>query len=209
MWRKGVYMWPTASSRSRFGVSIFALSAVLFLLAAQPSSAAAFRVAHPRIRRAVPKTAIPPPHVEPTTAEPRIHETDIQDWQTTLAKQTADFDAVVQRRLNELSLQLGDSQRKMQLALEQADQRLGLTETLLKFVIALLVLLLGGLLYVANQLPRRGGNSVKWKGKIPEVDIDTEEEGIVSWQKGEPSNDPVSKPGIGKDTQRPPAPIQF
>jgi len=200
-------MWPTANSRSGFAASIIVVSAVLVLLASQPSSPAEPRVPHSRIKRMVPRTTALA-HSEPARAGTLNHGSDVlvrlQDGQTTLTKQTADFSAAVQRRLSELSAQLGESQRERQLVLEQTNRRLGSTERLLKFVVALQVVLLGGLVYLASQLPQLQDKSFKWKGKIPEPDA--VEEGIVSWSTGESADGPVRKPGIIKDTHLPSAP---
>jgi hypothetical protein len=197
-------MWPTASSRSRFGVSIFALSVLLFLLASQPSSAAP-RVTHPRISRAAPKTRAPAQRGTPTAETPN-YANDVllrlQDGQTTLAKQTADFNTAVQRKMNQVSAEVGDSQRATQLVLEQTNQHIDSVNRLLKFVLTLLVLSLGGLLYAARRLSKLQGTSVKWKGKIPEPDA--EDHGIVSWRSSEAANGPIRKPQIKKDTDVPP-----
>jgi len=108
----------------------------------------------------------------------------LQDGQSTLEKQTADFNAGIQRRISQLSAGIEDSQRKTQEMLEQTAQRVDSSRRLLKLMVALLVLSWGGLLYVARQFPRLQDKSVAWKGKVPEPAPD--EEGIVSWRKGGP-----------------------
>jgi hypothetical protein len=110
----------------------------------------------------------------------------LQDGQRSLETQTADFNAGIQTRMRQLSAGIEDSERKSQEMLEQTAQRIDSTRRLLKLIVALLVLSWGGLLYVARQLPRLRDKSVAWKGKVRESAPD--EEGIVSWQKGEPLN---------------------
>jgi hypothetical protein len=110
----------------------------------------------------------------------------LQDGQRSLEKQTADFNADIQIRISQLSAGIEDSDRKTQEMLEQTARRIDSTRRLLKLIVALLVLSWGGLLYVARQLPRLQDKSVAWNGKVPEPAPD--EEGIVSWRKGEPPN---------------------
>jgi hypothetical protein len=195
-------MTPTVRNHSGFGTSIFIVNVVLFLLVPQISFATASKVAQLRIKRTVPKATVPK-YKEPATSAIFNHESGalfrLQDGQNTLAKQTADFDASVRQRLSQLSVQLADSQKETRLAVEETNQRLGSAQRLLKAVTALLVLLLGGLLYVAAQLARRPqDNSITWRGKVPEPDAD--DEGIVSWRTGETANGPVRSPGFRKDT---------
>jgi len=82
--------------------------------------------------------------------------------------------------------------------LEQTNQRINSTQRWLKSVVVLFVLSLGGLLYVALQLPRLQDNPVKWKGKVP--DMGPDEEGIVAWQSSEPANSAARKLDIKPDT---------
>jgi len=98
----------------------------------------------------------------------------LQDGQSTLEKQTADFNAGIQRRISQLSAGIEDSQRKTQEMLEQTAQRVDSSRRLLKLMVALLVLSWGGLLYVARQFPRLQDKSVAWKGKVPEPAPDEE-----------------------------------
>src|SRR5260370_39864217 len=119
-------MWRTARSRSGVdGILITVVSAFLSSLIASTSSATAARVAHSRIRSAVPK---------PAAAAGRQIATGIlnpdremllrlQDGQRTLEKQTADFNAGLQTRISELRAGIEDSDRKTQKMLEQTAQR--------------------------------------------------------------------------------------
>ncbi len=182
-------MWRTARSRSGVNSTLITVvSAFLSLLIASPSPAVAARVAHSRMRSAAPK---------PAAAAGRQIATGIlnpdremllrlQEGQRSLEKQTAEFNAGIQTRMRQLSAGIEDSERKSQEMLEQTALRIDSTRRLLKLIVALLVLSWGGLLYVARQLPRLRDKSVAWKGKVPESAPD--EEGIVSWQKGEPLN---------------------
>ncbi len=180
-------MWRTARSRSGVdGILITVVSAFLSLLIASPSSAAAARVAHSRLRSAAPKpAAVAGRHIATGILNPdREMLLRLQDGQSTLEKQTADFNAGIQRRISQLSAGIEDSQRKTQEMLEQTAQRVDSSRRLLKLIVALLVLSWGGLLYAARQFPRLQDKSVAWKGKVPEPAPD--EEGIVSWRKGGP-----------------------
>jgi len=103
----------------------------------------------------------------------------LQDGQRTLEKQTADINAAIQRQMNQLSNGIADSRRETQQMLEATSKRIDSTQRFLKIIVTLLILLCGGLLYVARQLPRSEDNSSVWKeGATPEPD----QEGIVSWK---------------------------
>ena len=159
------------------------VAALLSLLVASPSSAAAAKVAHPRMRRAAP-IAVAPAVKRPATAAILNPEREmlirLQDGQRTLEKQTADFNAAIQRQISQLSSGIVDSRRETRQMLEATGKRIDSTQRFLKLIVALLVLLCGGLLYVARQLPRLEDKSLAWKGDVkPEPD----DEGIVSWRK--------------------------
>ncbi len=182
-------MWQAA--RGRFCVYptfIAVVAVVLSVLVASPSSVAAARGAHSRIRRAAPKAAAPAVK-RPATAA--ILNTDremlirLQDGQRTLEKQTADFNTAIQRQRNQLSSGIADSRRETQQLLGTIGKRIDSTRRLLELIVALFVLLCGGLLYIARQLPKLGDKSFAWKEDVkPEPD----DEGIVSWRKGEQLN---------------------
>ena len=106
--------------------------------------------------------------------------------QSTLEQVTADFNAAIQRRMNQLSTEFADSHKQMQQMLAQTNQRINSTQRWLQSVVLLFVLSLGGLLYVARQLSRLRDNPVKWKGKVP--DMSPDEEGIIAQQSGEPAD---------------------
>jgi hypothetical protein len=204
-------------ARGRFGVEgtlITVVSAFLFLSTVLPSSAAA-RVVHSRTRRAVPKAAAPvhkaavPVHREPAPAVIFNPDSEVlsrlQDGQTSLERRTADFNAAIQRRISQLRVEVGDAQRIMQQALEQTNQRLDSAQRLLKFMLAVLVFSLGGLLYVAYQLLRLQAKPIfKWKGTVPEADPHEEE--IVSRRREEPVDGSAGKLKARKDIYAPPAP---
>jgi hypothetical protein len=204
-------MWPTIRGRSGVeGTLITVVSAFLFLLTVLPSSAAVARIAHSRIRRIAPKAAVPA-HREPAPVAIVNPDSEVllrlQDGQRTLEQRTADFNAAIQRRISQLSVEVGDSQRATQQALEQTNQRLDSARWFLKFMLAMLIFSLGGLLYVARQLSGLQDKSFKWKGKVPE--LDPHEEEIVSRRMEEPADSPARKlevREIRKDTYVPPAP---
>ncbi len=180
-------MWRTARSRSGVNSTLITVvSAFLSLLIASPSSAAAAKVAHSRIRSAAPKPAASPGRQIATgTLNPdREMLLRLQEGQRTLERQTAEFNADIQTRIRQLSGGIEDSERKTQEMLEQTALRIDSTQRLLKLIVALLVLSWGGLFYIVRLLPKLRDQSVAWKAKVPESALD--EEGIVSRQKGEP-----------------------
>ncbi|MBV8358927.1 MAG: hypothetical protein JO189_13470 [Deltaproteobacteria bacterium] len=192
-------MW--SSIRTRTGVVrilITAVSALVFLSTASPTvSIAGAKVPHSRAKTAIPKQ-LPTVVQEPTTAEELRQQSEVlarlQVLQFTMEKETIDFNAAIQRRMNQLSAEFADSYKQtqqMQQMLEQANQRIDSTRRWLKFIVILFMLSLGGLLYVALQLPRLQDNSVKWKGRVP--DISSDREGIIAWQSGKPANSPTRR----------------
>ena len=184
-------MW--SSIRTRTGVDrilITAVSALVFLSAVSPTvSIAGAKVPHSRARTAIPKQ-LPATVLEPTTAEAPKQQSEVlaslQVSQSALEKETVDFNADIQRRMNQLSAEFADSYKQTQQMLEQTNQRLDSTRRWLKSIVLLFVLSLGGLIYVALQLPRLQDKPVKWKGKVP--DISSDREGIIAWQSGKPAN---------------------
>jgi hypothetical protein len=135
----------------------------------------------------------------------------LQEGQTALEQRTADFNAAIQRRITQLSAEIGDAQRVMQQTLAQTNQRLDSARRFLKFILAMLVVALGGLLYLARQLSglqdrsfQLQDRSFQWKGKVPEADPHEEE--IVSGRREEPADSPARKLEVRKDTYVPPAP---
>ena len=167
------------------------MSSLVFLSAAPPIvSVAAAKVSHSRERTTV-LQRLPAVVREPAIVEGLKQQSEIlvslQASQSALEKETVDFNAAIQRRMNQLSAELGDSQKKTQQMLEQTTQRINSTQRWLKSVVLMFVLSLGGLLfYVIRQLPKLQDNSVKWKGKVPKMSPD--EEGVIAWQSAEPSN---------------------
>lgn len=174
-------MWQTARDRSGVDrISIAVVAALLYILVASPSSVAAAGVAHSRIRRAAPKAEVKQPATAAILNPERTMLIRLQDGQRTLEKQTTDFNAAIQRQISQLSSGIADSRRETQQILEATGKRIDSTQRFLKIIVALLILLSGGLLYVARQLPRREEKSSVWKGDVmPEPD----QEGIVSWEK--------------------------
>ncbi len=138
-------MWRTARSRSGVNSTLITVvSAFLSLLIASPSSAAAAKVAHSRIRSAAPKPAASPGRQIATgTLNPdREMLLRLQEGQRTLEKQTAEFNAGIQ--------------------------------TLMQLIVALLVLSWGGIFYIARQLPKLRDKSVARNDKVPESALDEE-----------------------------------
>src|SRR6266849_6690796 len=145
-------MWRTARSQSGVdGILITVVSAFLSLLIASPSSAAAARVAHSRIRSAAPKPAAAAGRqIAIGILNPdREMLLRLQEGQRSLEKQTAEFNAGIQTRMRQLSAGIEDSERKSQEMLEQTVLRIDSTQRLLKLIVALLVLSWGGLFYIA------------------------------------------------------------
>ena len=197
-------MWPSVRSQSGVHRILIAMaSAVVFLAAAAPIvSVAAAKVSRSRERMTVPKQI----HVavrEPGTAEELKQLSELlvglQVSQSALEKETAD----IRTRINQLSGELEDSRKETRQILEQTNQRINSTQRWWKSIALMLVLSLGGLLYVARQLPKLQ-NPVKWKGRVPEMSPD--EEGIIAWRSGEPANGPARTPEIKSDTRLSPPP---
>ena len=193
-------MWSNV--RSRFGVDrilITVVSSLAFLLGAPPIvSVAAAKVSHSREKTTV-LQRLPAVVREPAVVEGLKQQSEIlvglQASQSALEKETVDFSAAIQRRMNQLSTELGDSRKETQQMLEQTTQRINSIERWLKDVVLMFVLSLGGLLfYVIRQLPKLQDNPVKWKGRVPKMSPD--EEGIIAWQSGEPANAPARRPDI-------------
>ncbi len=176
-------MWQTARGQSGVDRSFIAVVAVfLSFLVASPSSVAAAGVVHSRNRRAAPKVA--PAIKQPATAAILNPEREmlirLQDEHRTLQKQTADFNAAILRQMSQLSSGIEDSRRETQQMLEATGKRIDSTQRFLKIIGALLLLLSGGLLYVARQLPIRENKSSVRKGDVtPEPD----QAGIIGWRK--------------------------
>ena len=205
-------MWPSVRTQSgvdRILFLISAVSALVFLSTASPTvSVAAAKVPHSRARRAVSKQ-LPAAVRQPTTAEELKQQSEVlaglqvslsglQVSLSALEKKTVDFNAAIQRQMNQLSAELADSYKQTQQMLKQTNQRINSTQRWLKSVVVLFVLSLGGLLYLVLQLPRLEHNPVKWEGKVP--DMTPDEEGIAAWQSGEPANSSARKLDIGPDT---------
>jgi hypothetical protein len=190
-------MWPSESGRSSVDHCLIAvLSALIFLLVASSIvSVAAAKVPHQRARMAVPKQP-PAAAQDPATAGELKQQSEVlvglQVSQSALEKETADFNTAIQRRMNQLIAQFGDSQKQTHQMLEETNQRINSTQRWLKAFATLFVLSLGGLLYVALQLSSLQDNPIKWKGKVPE--ISPAEEDTIAWQSGEPAKtvQPVS-----------------
>ena len=204
-------MWPSVRIRSRVDrILITAVSVLVFLSTASPTvSAAAAKVRHSRARTAVAKqlpAAVPkqlPLAVrQPTTAEELKQQSEVlaglQVSLSALEKKTVDFNAAIQRRMNQLSAEFADFHKQTQQMLKQTNQRIDSTQRLVQSIVLLFVLSLGGLLYLVLQLPRLEHNPVKWEGKVP--DMSPDEEGIIAWQNGEPANSSARKLDIGPDT---------
>ena len=206
-------MWPSVRTQSgvdRILFLITAVSALVFLSTASPTvSVAAAKVPHSLARTSVAKqlpAAVPkqlPVAIrQPTTAEELKQQSEVlaglQVSLSALEKKTVDFNAAIQRRMNQLSAEFADFHKQTQQMLKQTNQRIDSTQRWVQSIVLLFVLLLGGLLYVVLQLPRLEDNPVKWEGKVP--DMSPDEEGIIAWQNGEPANSSARKLDIGPDT---------
>jgi flagellin-like protein len=179
-------MWRTARGQSGVGGALIAIVvAFLSLLIVSPSSATAARVAHSPRRSATPKTAGPPVR-HPLTASALNSDhgilTRLQAGQRNLEKETADLDAAFRQQIAQLGSGIENSKRETQQMLEETGKRIDSTQRLLKAIVALLVLLCGGLFYVGRRLPRLQDNASAQKGDVMEPKLD--DEGLVSWRKG-------------------------
>jgi hypothetical protein len=116
----------------------------------------------------------------------------LENGQRTLEKQTADINAALQRQVSQLSSAVEDS-RKETNQLLQRTANVDSIQRLLIMVLALLVLIAGGVVYVAWQLPSLTGRGLARKGKAPVLELNgklpdfpddrelrSDEEGIVS-----------------------------
>jgi len=198
-------MWPSVRTQSgvdRILFLISAVSALVFLSTASPTvSVAAAKVPHSRARRAVSKQ-LPAAVRQPTTAEELKQQSEVlaglQVSLSALEKKTVDFNAAIQRRMNQLSAEFVDSYKQTQQMLKQTNQRIDSTQRLVQSIVLLFVLSLGGLLYLVRQIPRLEDNPVKWESTVS--DMSPDEEGIVAWQNGEPANSSARRLDIGPDT---------
>jgi hypothetical protein len=126
----------------------------------------------------------------------------LENRQLALEKQTADLNAAVQRQMSQLSSAVEDSRRKSQQMLRETGKRIDSTESLLKIIVALLVLLFGGLLYIGRQLLSPPDKGLAWKRDVPDVPNflapGPDEEGIVGLRvRPRTSEDHVSSLGAG------------
>jgi ABC-type multidrug transport system fused ATPase/permease subunit len=203
-------MWR--SKRSSSGVDRFLITMVttiILLSATSPMvSVAAAKVIHSRVRRAVPERRRPAAVQEPATAEKPKQLSQVlaglEVSQSALEKEASDLEAAMTRRMNQLSTDLGDSQKQTQQMLEKTNQRINSIQRLFKFIVLMFVLSLGGVLYNVLQPVRVRHSRVKWKGKIPEMS--PEEERISAWPDDKPANGPSRKLDIRPDTVLVPPP---
>src|SRR6516165_7965563 len=206
-------MWPSVRTQSgvdRILFLITAVSALVFLSTASPTvSVAAAKVPHSLARTAVAKqlpAAVPkqlPVAIrQPTTAEELKQQSEVlsglQVSLSALEKKTVDFNAAIQRRMNQLSAEFADSHKQTQQMLEQTNQRIDSSQRWVQSIVLLFMLSLGGLLYLVRQIPRLEDNPVKWESTVS--DMSPDEEGIVAWQNGEPANSSARRLDIGPDT---------
>jgi len=199
-------MWRTARGQSGVhGTLIITVVACWSLIMVSPCLVAAASGAHSRMRRMAPKAARPAVRQSAAGVLNPDHEILIrlENGQLALKKQTADLDAAVQRQMSQLSSAVEDSRREAQQTSRQTGKRIESTETLLKIIVGLLVLLCGGLLYIGRQLPSLPGKGLAWKGEVPEVPnflaSGSDEEGIVGLRvRPRDSEDHVSPLSAGK-----------
>jgi hypothetical protein len=197
-------MWRTARGQSRVhGILITAVVACLSLIMVSPSLVAAAR-AHSRTRQIAPKAARPAVRQPPDRILNPDHEILIrlESGQLALQKETAHLNAAVQRQMSQLSSAVEDSRKDTQQMLGQTAKRIDTIEKLLKIIVALLVLLCGGLLYIGWQLLSRPDKGLAWKGDIPDVPNflapGSDEEGIVGLRvRPRDFQDHVSSLGAG------------
>lgn len=202
-------MWRTARRQSGVhGTLSTTVVACLSLIMVSLSLAAAAR-AHSRTRRMAPKAARPAPRQPVAGILNPDHEilVRLESGQLTLLNQTAHFNAAVQRQMSRLSSTTEDSRKDTQQMLGQTARRIDSMENLLKIIVALLVLLSGGVLYIGWQLLSPSDKGLAWKGDIPDVPNflapGPDEEGIVGLRvRPRNSEDRVSPLGAGMMTER-------
>jgi hypothetical protein len=198
-------MWQTARGQSGvYGTLITTVVACLSLIMVSPSLAAAASRAHPRTRRMTPKASRPAVKQPPARVLNPDHEVLIrlESGQLALEKRTADLNAAVQRQMSQLSSAVEDSRKETQQMLGQTAKRIDSTESLLKIIVALLVLLFGGLLYIGRQLLSPPDKGLAWRRDVPDVPNflapGPDEEGIVGLRvRPRTSEDHVSSLGAG------------
>jgi hypothetical protein len=184
-------MWRTARCQSgAHGTLITTVVACLSLIMVSPSLVAAARGAHSRNRRMATKAARPAVKQPADGILNPDHEILIrlENRQLAVEKQTADLNAAVQRQMSQLSSAVEDSRKETQQMLGQTAKRIDSTESFLKIIVALLVLLCGALLYIGRQLLSPPDKGLAWKGNVPDVrngpEPESDEEGIVEWRMG-------------------------
>jgi len=174
-------MWRIARGQSRVhGILITTAIVCLSFITVSPSLVAAARGAHSRMRAMVSKKARPVVR-QPAAGVPNPDQEiliRLENGQQTLEKQTADLKAAVQRQMSQLGSAIEDSRKETQQMLRQTG-KIDSTLRLLRVIVALLVLLCGGLLYIGQQLQSRPNKGFVWKGDLPDVPEQSHEEGIV------------------------------
>jgi len=107
----------------------------------------------------------------------------LEKGQRTLEKQTADLGAALRRQMSQTTSSVEDTRRATQLMLKQTE-KIDSIRRLLTVVIVLLLVLCGGLLYNAWQLPSLPAKNLTWKGNIPDSPdvpkLRADEEGIIA-----------------------------
>lgn len=174
-------MWRTARGPSGvYNSALLTTIVCLSLIIASPRLVGAARSRY-RMRAPAPKT------VAPVVRQPAVGVLSpdqeilirVENGQRTLEKQTAELNAAIQRQMSQLSNAVEDSRRETQQILRQAG-KVDSTQRLLKIILALLLVLCGGLLYIAWQLPSPPDKGFAWKGDVPDViELGSDEEGIV------------------------------
>jgi len=116
----------------------------------------------------------------------------LENGQRTLEQKTADLNAALQRQISQLSSSVEDSRKETQQLLRRTEKG-NLSQRLLIMILALLVLLANGLVYLAWQLPSLAGKGLARKGKAAFLELNgklqdfpddrelgSDEQGIVS-----------------------------
>jgi hypothetical protein len=97
-----------------------------------------------------------------------------------LESKANDLDAGIRQQANQLGREIEDSKKQTQQMLAATGKRIALTQRLSELIIALLVLLCAGILYIARRLTRLEGKSFMSDMKLNQAKVETDE-----WQAGE------------------------
>ena len=167
----------TARSQDRTLSGLISIVAFLSWLAvlSAPSVAVA-NPEHSRARQTGRKTSAHAPKKPTETVSPD-HDILIrlQRSQSALESKANDLDAGIRQQANQLGREIEDSKKQTQQMLAATGKRIALTQRLSELIIALLVLLCAGILYIARRLTRLEGKSFMSDMKLNQAKVETDE----------------------------------